>query len=378
MFNGFRTRGPSYLWAAWQRADSCLTRMTYLIQYLEPDTDNQLFARALKLRRRLTAEVDPELDPDGEKLFRASLAGTDTFEVHALIAMDGHRALGLAVIRMYHLETNTDKAEVEIEVDPEHRRRGVGSALLQRVLDAADTAGRTSIAGMNVNSEQAAAFWHAVGAEQKLIDRQSRLWLADTDEALMNEWVEQRHSRAADYRLEHYRGITPPHLRAAAAHLNTVMNDAPHDDLDWEADVWTEDDVVQLDKLIIGRGRERWTTIAFGPGDEPAGLTTSSPQLDTPRFAHQGNTAVDPTHRNRGIGRWLKADMWLRLRTDAPFVEAIDTDNAASNDPMLGINAAMGFKQLLDWSTWQADTASLRHCLEANSGPAASAAVAGG
>jgi len=95
------------------------------------------------------------------------------------------------------------------------------------------------------------------------------------------------------------------------------MNDAPLDGLDWEDEVWTEADVLELDNLIIGRGRERWTTMALGPNDE-------------------------------------------RLRRDAPYVEAIDTDNAASNDAMLAINVAMGFAPLIDWSFWQADTATLR------------------
>ena len=100
--------------------------------------------------------------------------------------------------------------------------------------------------------------------------------------------------------------------------------------------------------------------MVLGPRDEPAGLSVVSVQHEKPRFAHQGNTVVHPGHRNRGIGRWLKADMWKRLRVDAPHVAAIDTDNAVSNDSMLAINTAMGFEPLVDWGTWQADTSVLR------------------
>ena len=135
-----------------------------------------------------------------------------------------------------------------------------------------------------------------------------------------------------------------------------MMNDAPIDELDWDDDRWTADDVRQMDDLMIGRGRLGLTTIAFGPGDEPAGLTEVTTQNEKPRFARQGNTVVDPAHRNRGIGRWLKAAMWLRLRDETPFVAAVDTENAQSNDPMLAINVAMGFRPLAEWVTYQADT----------------------
>ena len=104
------------------------------------------------------------------------------------------------------------------------------------------------------------------------------------------------------------------------------------------------------------RGRERWVSILLAPDGEPAGLTAVSIDTRRPRFAGQGDTVVIDAHRRRGLGRWLKADMWLRMRQDAPFVDAIDTGNAESNDPMLAINVAMGFRPLISWSAWQATT----------------------
>lgn len=334
--------------------------MALSIERLGQGSTGALFDGAFELRVIVEAERDPTIDADTEGLFRATLAGTDTFERDVLVASENGAVMGMAAVSIHHLATNADKAELEIDVHPDHRRRGIGAALVDAALDIAETNGRTSVVATSVNSEQTSAFWEALGAEQKLMDRQSRLWLADTDESLMREWVAKRALRARDYRLEHFTGMTPSHLLSAVAHLNTAMNDAPLDDLDWEPDIWSKDDVLQLDELIIGRGRDRWTTVAFGPDDEPAALTTVSIQLEKPRFAHQGNTSVDPAHRNRGIGRWLKADMWLRLRRDKPAVAALDTDNAESNDPMLAINVAMGFAPLFEWSVWQADVSVLR------------------
>ena len=69
-------------------------------------------------------------------------------------------------------------------------------------------------------------------------------------------------------------------------------------------------------------------------------------------MARQGDTGVDPEHRRRGIGRWLKAHNALRLVGQRPDVEYIETWNAVGNTPMLAINRAMGFEPIRLWRQW--------------------------
>ena len=42
---------------------------------------------------------------------------------------------------------------------------------------------------------------------------------------------------------------------------------------------------------------------------------------------------------------------------------AIETGNAGSNEPMLNINIAIGFKTVLEVNAWQGDIASVREAL---------------
>ena len=70
-------------------------------------------------------------------------------------------------------------------------------------------------------------------------------------------------------------------------------------------------------------------------------------------IARQGDTVVEVAHRNRGIGRSLKARMLLRLLDERPDVHRIRTDNAASNAPMLAINNALGFRTVRSNGGWQ-------------------------
>ena len=60
-----------------------------------------------------------------------------------------------------------------------------------------------------------------------------------------------------------------------------------------------------------------------------------------------------PEHRGHALGKWLKADMTLRVIRDWPEVTHIRTGNADSNDAMLGINHAMGYRPLIATTTWE-------------------------
>jgi GNAT superfamily N-acetyltransferase len=78
------------------------------------------------------------------------------------------------------------------------------------------------------------------------------------------------------------------------------------------------------------------------------GYTALFLQKHRPWQAHQGDTAVDPAHREKGLGRWLKAVNLRRLLDERPAVQVVDTGNASSNEPMLNLNVALGFRPLAE------------------------------
>ena len=81
-------------------------------------------------------------------------------------------------------------------------------------------------------------------------------------------------------------------------------------------------------------------------------------------MARQNDTGVDPAHRERGLGRWLKADMLRRVLAERPGIELVETWNAGSNAPMLAINHELGFRLARVSGNWQADIDVVRKHLE--------------
>jgi GNAT superfamily N-acetyltransferase len=116
-----------------------------------------------------------------------------------------------------------------------------------------------------------------------------------------------------------------------------------------------------IESKMTTRGREILIYVArHNATGAFAGFTNVAYKHLQPDHVEQWDTGVDPTHRNLGLGRWVKAAMALKLRDEYPGVERIDTENAGSNAPMLSINIEMGFKPILVQNVWQGDLATLR------------------
>ena len=72
-------------------------------------------------------------------------------------------------------------------------------------------------------------------------------------------------------------------------------------------------------KYGVEAGREILTYVArHKPTGELAGYTNVAYRRLQPDLVEQWDTGVDPEHRNKGLGRWVKAAMALKLRETYP------------------------------------------------------------
>ena len=86
---------------------------------------------------------------------------------------------------------------------------------------------------------------------------------------------------------------------------------------------------------------------------EIVGLTELVLPPHRPWRAHQGDTGVNPAHRGKSLGRWLKAVNLLRLLDERPAVREVETYNAGTNQAMLSINHALGFTRRVAWTEFE-------------------------
>jgi GNAT superfamily N-acetyltransferase len=256
------------------------------------------------------------------------------------------RILGHSFFMFWEEEANQAMGSFWVNIRPEARRQRLGVRLLEPLVEVARQHGRTML---DVSTRPAipagAAFVETLGAEHRFTGHQNELRTSDVDLDLMHSWVERAKERAAEYHLEAWDGACPDHLVDDYLAAVSVMNTAPREDIEAEDDIVTVEWLRNREKVNVARGADQWVLTAIHePTGHMAGFTEIIVPSLWPSRAHQQGTAVDPAHRGNGLGRWLKAAMILRLIDERPMVERVGTENAGSNEPMLNINHAMGFR----------------------------------
>ena len=272
-------------------------------------------------------------------------------------AWDEARAdlLGVICVSWENYGDNAEMSWIELDVMPEARRQKLGAALANVGVAFAREQGRPLV-GFDACDHVPASwdFLKAIGAEHKLTGRFSMLKFADVDRPMLEGWVARAKERASDYELVRWDGPCPDELVEAFVNEQTVMNTAPRDDLELEDEVFTVERLRDRETMQAHRKIDQRTLVArhTTTGEMVAHTDVWLPQR-WPTKAYQNDTGVNPSHREKGLGRWLKAQMILNLMDEGPQIDNISTWNAGSNAAMLGINYAMGFKTVSEFGEHQ-------------------------
>jgi mycothiol synthase len=249
-------------------------------------------------------------------------------------------------------QDNLNIRDLDIEVDPEHRRRGLARKLLATAVEACGSAEGLTLQGWTMSRvPSGAAFAERIGAKPGLRMRNSQLDLRTIDRALIQTWAE---IEPAGYRIEFIDGETPDRLMDNVVTAIRAINTMPREDLQMEDWKITPETVREWDRMSRARGQEHRMAVVI---EESTGASAAFTELffdpRVPSILHQGGTATIQEHRGKGIGKWVKARMALRALDELPEARYIRTDNAGTNAAMLAINVAMGFKPVWESVIWQ-------------------------
>ena len=277
-----------------------------------------------------------------------------------LTYQDG-QAIGFMHTGYLDTEENQHLMQFEIYLQPEARRKGIGSLLLHwAIAEAADHTRRLLITGTSSKIPEGEAFMEAVGAQMALSNDVNQLNIVDLDHALLDHWIARASERSGDLVLGIWDGPYPEEEIEAVAEMKRTMNTAPTDDLDIEDFNVTPEHLRAIEKSLGARGVQRWTFYVRDPANGAfAGYTELYWRPSKPNHLEQGDTAVVPTYRNRGIGRWLKAAALKDVLKQRPNTKLVRTGNATSNEGMLKINHEMGFRLYITQKNWQVERSTL-------------------
>ncbi len=277
--------------------------------------------------------------------------------VTLLVAVEGDVVLGVGRLLLNVLD-NTERAGALALVHPDHRRAGVGSALLAELLERARAEGCTTAAGEIDEPEglagrsPARAFAEAHGFTCALMETRRDLQLPADPERLA-QVAAAASPNAVGFELRSYRDRCPDDLLEGRAALGTAMSVMyPAGDLEVEAEVWDADRIRRTEQGFADMGRHYFAAVALRDGVSVA-FTELGLNVVAPERAFQWDTLVLPEHRGRRLGTVLKLAVLDELQRTSPQTRLVSTWNADVNAPMIAVNEALGFRPNGTLSTWQ-------------------------
>jgi GNAT superfamily N-acetyltransferase len=251
-----------------------------------------------------------------------------------LIAVDGRGVVGYANIYLPPADAEAPRVRVTIQVPPEYRGRGIGSALTSRVTQRCAELGAGRLLVVVGDDADSQAFATKRGFT---IGRRSATSAADLTAAR--------------------EPLAPPEgLRVAT-----------YDELDpkqlYDAEVQVRDD--DPSGLSGGPAYEEWVrtswsnpdnrydlSIAVLDGDRVLSFVTTTADPDR-KLIWSNLTGTIPSARGRGLAKVVKSVALARSR-DAGFTVA-STGNDAANEPMLAVNRWLGYQET--GGAWTAEKA---------------------
>ena len=296
------------------------------------------------------------------------------YEPKQLFAARVHGRIVARAIFETRPSADGDMAWIDVQVHPQFRHRGIGTALSDHLEALAAADHRTQLVVYTVskaaegdriasptgfgsvpagNSEVRMLLGRGFRLEQ--VERASRLALP-VAVAAIDALVEESQQRAgADYRVHQWTRRTPERWLDDMALLFTRMStDAPTAGLEEPEDVWTRQRLIDYeDRAEAGPKTSLVSVVEHVPSGRLAGLTELGAPAETDRPVSQNDTIVLKEHRGHRLGMLLKAANIRYLQATTPGHPSIITFNAEENRHMLDVNEAVGFEPIGYEGAWK-------------------------
>ena len=233
---------------------------------------------------------------------------------------------------------------------PDHQRRGIGRALVDRAGAEARAFGRrTLVAEAYVPSGEdgpALAFARATGFTEAIDEGIKIVDLVET-EPTWDALADEAADRMDGYSLVAWADVVPEELMAGFCHLNEAFNDeAPSGELELEAEVWDAGRVRKDEAQRRRTGRHMFAVAALAPDGTMVGVTEAMVNEHAPNRGFQSGTLVLPLHRGHALGLAMKVANHRAVRATFPQCRILMTGNAGVNAAMNAVNDKLGYREV--------------------------------
>jgi GNAT superfamily N-acetyltransferase len=328
-----------------------------------------------EFRRKRSLEVNPN-DPisdneSAENSLKANIQNPETeVKMFSIIDTTINKQIGdagYAIIRETSPSYEGTKHLVQFDIHllKKYQGMGIGRRMLKNLYEFTISKNK-SILVTSSDNDNGKAFLKRIGAQMALSGVDNRLNLEEVDWKMVEKWEKDGRKRNPDVKIDFYKTIPDAIIEEYCNIYTEVTNQQPLGELDVGAIIFTPESYRNLEKMFADLNRTWITLVTTEPTGKISGLTEIRYNPNREIFVSQLMTGVKQEYRGRGLGKWLKAKMMLKIRDEFPQVKIITTGNANSNAPMLSINDRLGFKVYKETESAQITIEKLAQYLEIN------------
>lgn len=232
----------------------------------------------------------------------------------------------------------------KITILPKFRQQGLGTLQLETCIAEIKKHKDITIIQASARDASGKQFCEKYGGSLALEGFDNRLYIKDVNWDLVNGWVMQGKvlEKGEGVSLETFEELPDEFVEDYCSVLNNAGREERQSDLEGQIEATPDSYRKSMQRLKV-QGLRNLISITIESTGRISGLTTISIRKESPTVINQGMTGVKGEFCGRGLGKWLKADMLLKIRERYPEVTHIRTGNANNNAPMLSINNRLGF-----------------------------------
>ena len=290
-----------------------------------------------------------DLIPSWEAAGRPLSSSPPGFELQLHGAFENDMLVGVSLANL-PLDDNPTVVYADVITHPSHRRRGVGTRILEDLERRAREAGRervlTEVFVASGEDGGGSSFAAARGYAEANREGVKAIDLAVSTPQWPALEAEVARAQGA-YRVVTWHDRCPDeYVESFGAALSRVMSLVPQGDLDLEDREWDVERVRAAEKRRVDVGLATFESAALAPDGTVVGLTGVRVSSHDPVRAHIGVTMVLPGHRGHRLGLATKLASHRAMIERVPQCRLVVTSNADVNTHMNAINEAMGYRQV--------------------------------
>lgn len=183
----------------------------------------------------------------------------------------------------------------------------------------------------------------SIGANYLTRQDQYYLYHDRANSETMRNWLNDIPRNNPDLRIELFTDFPESLLPDFVEHFNRGLKAMPHEETGGNPYHVTVEEFREHAEKNKKNNCMDYDIIIFNKENEIIGSTSAHINLKKTDKIHQLLTSIRDDYQHKGLAKWLKAQMYFKIKNDFPENKAIITEMRAVNDPILHINNQMGF-----------------------------------